>query len=96
MQDSTDFGFGVNEFFLVIITKFMKRMLQNYGELIAIDGTHNTTPYGYKLITLMVVDPSTNSGYPVAFCICGSENEKCIKAFLLTVKVCHSLQQFVH
>ena len=82
----TGFGFGVNGLFLVIITQFMKTMMQKYGELIVIVGKHNTTPYGFKLITVMVVDPSTNSEYPVAFCICAFENEKCIKAFLQTVK----------
>lgn len=87
VADTTGFGFQEEEFFLVIMTEFMVKMTKRYGSLLAIDATHNTTPYGFKLITLMVVDPATNSGYPVAYCLAPSEKEKCIKAFLQTVKV---------
>src|SRR3954465_14316347 len=77
----TGFGFQRNDFFLVIMTKFMKKMIKTYGDLLAIDGTHNTTPYGYKLVTLMVVDTSTNCGYPVAYCIAPAENESVSRRF---------------
>ena len=62
VPDSTGFGFALDDFFLVIMTDFMISMLKKYGSLLAIDATHNTTPYGYKLIALMVVDTATNAG----------------------------------
>ena len=56
-------------------------MVTRYGGLLAIDATHNTTPYGFKLITVMVVDPSTNAGYPVAFCIAPTKTKNVSKRF---------------
>jgi hypothetical protein len=88
LDDKTGFGFARSEFFLIIMTQFMIKLIQDYGRLLAIDATHNTTPYGFKLITVMVVDPQTNSGYPVAFCIAPSENERCVRALFMTLKVC--------
>ena len=45
-----------------------------------IDSTHNTSQYGCKLITISVVVPSNNRGYPTVFCISSRENAKALAA----------------
>ena len=47
----------------------------SFGQrVLVIDSTHNTNQYGCKLITISVVDPQNNKGYPTVFCVCSKEN----------------------
>ena len=46
-----------DSFFLLIMTEFQSRLLQEYSsKIICLDSTHNTNQYSHKLVTLMVAD----------------------------------------
>ena len=61
---------------------------QRFGErVLVIDSTHNTTHYGCKLITISVVNPENNRGYPSVFCITSHENSKALSALWKVLKV---------
>jgi hypothetical protein len=42
--------------FLVIMTEFQVSMYAQFSSFVCVDSTHKTNEYGYKLITLMVID----------------------------------------
>ena len=52
-----------------------------------IDSTHNTNQYKCKLITISVIDPENNRGYPSVFCISSHENSKALIALWKTIQV---------
>jgi hypothetical protein len=75
---------------VVIQTKTMHDNLNAFGnQLIAIDATHNTTCFGFKLITCFVVDPHGNCGLPVLFTIASGESGKYMTALFTIMKVDH-------
>lgn len=43
-------------FILIIMTGFQATLFQKFSSLVCVDSTHKTNEYGYKLITLLVVD----------------------------------------
>ena len=45
-----------DNFFLVIMTKFQADMFAKFSSMGCVDSTHKTNEYGYKLITLLVID----------------------------------------
>lgn len=47
-------------FFLVIMTDFQATLFSEFSSLGCVDSTHKTNEYGYKLITLLVVDEFRN------------------------------------
>jgi hypothetical protein len=57
------------------------------NDLIAIDATHNTTCFGFKLITCFVVDPHGNCGLPVLFTVAPSESGLYMNAMFTIMKV---------
>lgn len=66
----------------------MGDMLLKHGhDLFGIDSTHNTTLYGFKLISLMVVDQDSNSGYPVSFCVSSGENKFFLRIMFFEIMV---------
>jgi hypothetical protein len=46
---------------------------------ICVDGTHNVTRYGLKLITMLVYTESQR-GHAIAYFICKEESEECMDA----------------
>ena len=58
---------------------------QNASKIVCVDATHDTTQYGFKLITLLVPD-EFGKGYPVAHLISNRENEDVMKLFFEAVK----------
>jgi hypothetical protein len=92
VPDSSPFLFEVIDFVLIIQTKTMHENLQKFGnELISVDATHNTTCFGFKLITCFVVDPHGNCGLPVLFTIASGESGKYMHAMFTTMKVISQL-----
>ena len=57
----------------------LERCLPLY-KFVAVDATHSTTKYGFKLITLMVKDES-GRGVPVAHCISDKEDTNALHVF---------------
>ncbi len=45
---------------LVIMTQFQANMFTQFSSFVCVDSTHKTNEYGYKLITLMVIDEFRN------------------------------------
>ena len=54
-------------------------------KIVCMDGTHNTTGYGYHLVTLMIKDQS-DMGCPVGHCICTKENTATLEVFLNEIR----------
>ena len=48
-------------FLLVIMTTFLSQMFMKHsGRIVCVDSTHNTNPYGFKLVTIVVPDEFKN------------------------------------
>ena len=47
-------------FFLVLMTEFQTMLYKDFSSLACVDSTHKTNQYGYKLVTLLVVDELPN------------------------------------
>ena len=45
-----------NKFFFVIIKDFQANLFRKFSTFGCVDCTHKTNEYGYKLITLLVID----------------------------------------
>ena len=43
-------------FLLILMTDFQAKLFGRFCELVCVDSTHKTKEYGYKLITLQVID----------------------------------------
>ena len=51
-------------FLLVIMTTFQAQMFKKHsGRIVCVDSTHNTNPYGFKLVTVVVPDEFKNGKY---------------------------------
>ena len=46
----------IDSFFLVVMTEFQSTLFKDFSSLACVDSTHKTNQYGYKLVTLLVVD----------------------------------------
>lgn len=53
--------------FLVIMTEFQANLFAQFSYLVCVDSTHKTNEYGYKLITLMVIDEFRNGTIKLVF-----------------------------
>ncbi|XP_065219678.1 uncharacterized protein LOC135845143 [Planococcus citri] len=74
------------DFVLIIMSKFQKKMLKKLGaQTICIDGTHGTNQYKYQLYTLLTID-EWGEGFPAAFCISNREDEAIFKVFFSRIK----------
>lgn len=60
---------------------------KRFGSYFIIDSTHNTTEYGFKLITIVVVDKATNKGYPACYSIASKENRHAMNALFSCLRV---------
>ena len=47
-------------FQLAIMTEFQAALFMKFSDLLCVDSTHKTNEYGYKLITVLVVDEFHN------------------------------------
>ena len=47
-------------FLLAIMTEFQAVLFKKFSDLLCVDSTHKTNEYGYKLITVLVVDEFHN------------------------------------
>ena len=48
-------------FLLVIMTAFQSQMfIKHSGRIVCVDSTHNTNPYSFKLVTIVVPDEFKN------------------------------------
>lgn len=87
-EDTTGYGFKREEFFILLVTQFMGDMLIKHGhDMFGIDSTHNTTLYGFKLISLMAVDEDSNAGYPVTFCLSSGESKFFLRVMFTEIMV---------
>jgi hypothetical protein len=43
-------------FLIVLMTDFQADMFSQWSKMACVDSTHKTNDYGYKLITLLVID----------------------------------------
>ena len=76
------------DFVIRIMTKFQRDTLTRclpLNRYVVIDATHSTTKYGFKLITLMVLDES-NTGVPVAHCISDKEDTNALYIFFRKIR----------
>ena len=55
-------------FLVVIMTDFQANMFAKFSTLGCVDSTHKTNEYGYKLITLLVID-EFRKGIPHKYCV---------------------------
>ena len=84
-EDKTKY-FEDDDFFLAIMTKAQKSILERFGnDIICVDSTHGTNSSDFFLITLLVVD-EFRCGFPVAFCISNKQDEHSLKKFFLAIK----------
>uniref|UniRef100_A0A914UUK4 MULE transposase domain-containing protein n=1 Tax=Plectus sambesii TaxID=2011161 RepID=A0A914UUK4_9BILA len=68
------------------IAHHSQEILHKYARKgVAIDGTHNTTKYGFKLITLFVLE-DRQTGRPVAYFFCPEETTDDLQAFFNNIK----------
>ena len=75
---------AVEDFMLVIITRFQLSWLQKVGgemKEVAMDSTHGTNEYNFQLTTLLVIDDH-GEGVPGAFCYSNRIDEGAMVAFL--------------
>jgi hypothetical protein len=72
-------------FLLVLMTGFQADMFAKFSALSCIDSTHKTNEYGYKLITLLVID-EFRKGQPVAWAITDVEDAQTYQEFFKSVK----------
>ncbi len=73
-------------FRLGLMTEEQAIMLRNFAHKgVAIDGTHNTTKYSFKLMTLLVLD-DTQHGRAVAHFLCPEEDTEDLTEFFEHVK----------
>ena len=84
-KDGENWKWSVDEsgkgFRLGIMTKGQLNLLKKHGDKgIALDGTHCTTKYNMKLITMLVLDDH-QTGRPVAFFFCHEEAQQDLMAF---------------
>jgi len=49
-----------DNFLLAIMTEFQAALFKKFSNLLCVDSTHKTNEYGYKLITVLVVDEFHN------------------------------------
>jgi hypothetical protein len=94
IEDTSEFNFGVDDFVLILQTKTMWELVNRFGNrLLAIDATHNTTCFGFKLITVSVVEPNSNYGFPVLFAITSGESGPYLNAVFVSMKVTNFVNQ---
>uniref|UniRef100_A0A914WK36 C2H2-type domain-containing protein n=1 Tax=Plectus sambesii TaxID=2011161 RepID=A0A914WK36_9BILA len=73
-------------FRLLLMTEGQAEILRKYAHKgVAVDGTHNTTKYGFKLITLLVLD-DRQTGRPVAHFFCPEETTDDLHEFFVNIK----------
>ena len=84
-EESTLPGIDKENFIFIFQSEAqMKMYKENCGKIVSIDSTHRTVQYNFKLITLLVIDEYYR-GYPVAFCLSGTEDISVIKLFFQAV-----------
>ena len=62
-------------FLLVLMTEFQADMFAKFSALSCIDSTHKTNEYGYKLITLLVIDEFRKGSVLSCKCTCTCMHE---------------------
>lgn len=84
--DSSDYKLEETDFNLIIMTRYMKTMILEFGtDKICIDGTHGTNGYDIQLFTLLIIDEFSN-GCPVAFMFSNRQDEKVFQILYECVK----------
>uniref|UniRef100_A0A914VF41 C2H2-type domain-containing protein n=1 Tax=Plectus sambesii TaxID=2011161 RepID=A0A914VF41_9BILA len=74
------------DFRLGLMTEGQRDILRKYAHKgVAVDGTHNTTKYGFKLMTLLVLD-DRQTGRPVAHFFCPEETTDDLHEFFVNIK----------
>jgi hypothetical protein len=79
-------GLKKDDFFLIIMTNFQKKMLEQFGkDKICIDSTHGVNAYDFELTTLLVVD-EFGAGCPGAFCLTNRKDSAAWELFYSQVR----------
>lgn len=85
-QHSDYENFEKSDFILILITKFQKKMMLQFGEkVICIDGTRGLNDYNFQLFTILILD-EYDEGIPVAFCFSNKSTKQLYKLFFSKVK----------
>ncbi|XP_065214382.1 uncharacterized protein LOC135841371 [Planococcus citri] len=74
-----------DDILIVLMSGTQKKLLQEFGKMICMDGTHGISPYGFVLHTILVID-EFQEGIPAAFAISNKSDLPTMKAYISIVK----------
>jgi len=63
-------------FLLILMTEFQATLFQKFSTFVCVDSTHKTNEYGYKLISMVIVDEFRNGKY---LCTVVTSNSPCVQ-----------------
>ena len=68
--------FTEENFLLILKTEFQATLFQKFSTFVCVDSTHKTNEYGYKLISMVIVDEFRNGKY---LCTVVTSNSPCVQ-----------------
>ncbi|XP_065217431.1 uncharacterized protein LOC135843459 isoform X2 [Planococcus citri] len=81
-----DINVADDDIILIFMSPTQKKMLQKHSNIVCMDGTHGTNPYGLLLHTLLVLDYD-GEGFPAAFVFSNRNDQVLIQIFARCLKL---------